>query len=245
MNDSAIPAGKRSSWQGAKTHCDNDHEFTEANTYIRPNGFRDCRACMRDRRRKHQANVTAKCSYCRTRPAWAKGLCSMHYRMVRIYGVPCTGRLDPELIRERRTAHFRTNVDERAPEECWPWTGGMGKGGYGQVAWFDETRTATVPAHRAAYELAFGKIPPGDPDDPTQVDHTCHDPKVCKLKTDCPHRRCCNPAHLEAVPRSVNFERSDRSRPGNGGHPNSHGRKCEAGCTCGRHRSQPLLPATG
>ncbi len=38
-----------------KTHCDHGHEFTEANTYIRPNGNRDCRACIRDRVRRYTA----------------------------------------------------------------------------------------------------------------------------------------------------------------------------------------------
>lgn len=37
----------------AKTHCDNDHEFTPENTLLRPDGSRKCRACKRegDRRR--------------------------------------------------------------------------------------------------------------------------------------------------------------------------------------------------
>lgn len=36
----------------AKTHCDSGHEFTEANTYYRPDRTgRQCRACRRDRKR--------------------------------------------------------------------------------------------------------------------------------------------------------------------------------------------------
>lgn len=31
------------------THCINGHEFTHANTYIRPSGHRDCRTCIRAR----------------------------------------------------------------------------------------------------------------------------------------------------------------------------------------------------
>lgn len=42
------------SYNTAKTHCINGHEFTEDNTYIRPRG-RECRACIRDRQRKRRA----------------------------------------------------------------------------------------------------------------------------------------------------------------------------------------------
>lgn len=31
------------------THCSNGHEYTDANTYVRPGGHRDCRACIRSR----------------------------------------------------------------------------------------------------------------------------------------------------------------------------------------------------
>lgn len=31
------------------THCKHGHEFTTENTYIRPNGNRDCRQCVRER----------------------------------------------------------------------------------------------------------------------------------------------------------------------------------------------------
>jgi len=38
----------------AQTHCLHGHEFNAANTYVRPEGWRICRACMRERwRRKH------------------------------------------------------------------------------------------------------------------------------------------------------------------------------------------------
>jgi len=32
----------------AKTHCASGHEFTPDNTYVRPNGARDCRVCKRE-----------------------------------------------------------------------------------------------------------------------------------------------------------------------------------------------------
>lgn len=36
----------------AITHCANGHEYTPENTYIRPNGQRDCRICNADRQRR-------------------------------------------------------------------------------------------------------------------------------------------------------------------------------------------------
>lgn len=36
-----------------KTHCGNGHEFTAANTYMRPDGGRDCRACKREAQRRY------------------------------------------------------------------------------------------------------------------------------------------------------------------------------------------------
>lgn len=80
---------------------------------------------------------------------------------------------------------------------CWIWTGFIGEAGYGQsrhdVAFAQRYvngrrrggRTAAV--HRVVYELLVGPIPDG-----LQIDHRCR----VKL--------CCNPAHLEAVTRSVN-----------------------------------------
>jgi hypothetical protein len=34
-----------------KTHCKRRHEFTPENTYVFPNGYRQCRICYRDRAR--------------------------------------------------------------------------------------------------------------------------------------------------------------------------------------------------
>ena len=38
-----------------KTHCKNGHEFTAANTYVRPQGGRDFRACASARQRVYAA----------------------------------------------------------------------------------------------------------------------------------------------------------------------------------------------
>lgn len=41
-------------WQAAKTHCPEGHPYDEANTYVSPNGGRNCRACTRVRNREAQ-----------------------------------------------------------------------------------------------------------------------------------------------------------------------------------------------
>jgi hypothetical protein len=41
------------------THCKHGHEFTPANTYIRPSGHRDCRACICVRTRRYKARRAA------------------------------------------------------------------------------------------------------------------------------------------------------------------------------------------
>ena len=44
-----------------KTHCKNGHEYTDENTYIRPDGNRDCRECVGERgRRYHQRKKKAE-----------------------------------------------------------------------------------------------------------------------------------------------------------------------------------------
>jgi hypothetical protein len=54
------------------------------------------------------------------------------------------------------------------------------------------------------FEAFNGEIPEGH-----EPDHLCHDPAVCKLGDDCPHRACGNPAHMKAVPWPVNRARSN------------------------------------
>jgi len=53
----AVSEDARGTWAGrlyghntnaGKTHCGKGHRFDEANTYIRPNGHRRCRACNRE-----------------------------------------------------------------------------------------------------------------------------------------------------------------------------------------------------
>lgn len=79
---------------------------------------------------------------------------------------------------------------EKTPTGCWLWTGVTGSDGYGRRKF----KGAKPVVHRVAYELFIGPIPPG-----MQIDHVCHNNSGCALNRECPHRRCINPDHLEAV----------------------------------------------
>jgi len=67
----------------------------------------------------------------------------------------------------------RVNIGKR--NECWKWTGGKNRGGYGRF--FFEYRAYSV--HRLAYELAYRKLS-----------------QKTLVKQTCENRLCCNPNHL-------------------------------------------------
>lgn len=168
-------------------------------------------------------------------PVLARGWCSKHYQRWWKYGDPLT----TTRIRDNNgwENDLAARVDRRGPDECWPWTGPTHKG-YGCLH--------GVRVHRVAYRLAFGDIPDG-----LQVDHTCHNrDETCKGGSSCPHRRCCNPRHLEAVTTAQNVLRGKSLRAVNArkseclrGHPfdavntyvRSNGRHCKQ-CALYRQR---------
>lgn len=94
----------------------------------------------------------------------------------------------PERVIERIKA--RIVVDEG---ECWLWSRSLTRG-YGQIGWHESGEPKRALTHRAMYEALVGDIPAG-----LNLDHRCHEPAVCRpaRAIDCPHRRCCNPAHLK------------------------------------------------
>lgn len=146
--------------------------------------------------------LIAKCSVasCAYIGRLRRGWCGLHYDRWRQHGDPLYKRPTAE---DRFWALVNKNgpIPEHRPElgPCWLWRS-RGSTGYGS---FSLGTGKSIAAHRYAYELLVHSIPDG-----LQVDHLCHHPDWCDLGTNCPHRRCVNPAHLEPVPAWVNLMRS-------------------------------------
>lgn len=132
------------------------------------------------------------------------------------------------------------------PDGCWPFAGFILPQGYGRLG-------RNLMAHRIAWEVAHGRpVPEG-----LVIDHACHnaDPD-CRDDKDCLHRRCVNPAHLEAVTQRLNIVRGKGFAGDNAakthcvhGHeftagntyipPKRYGRQCR---TCRNDRLRELRP---
>lgn len=88
-----------------------------------------------------------------------------------------------------------------SPNECWQWKGTKTKAGYGTFT-IGPGRTST--AHRVAWMLVFGALPPVGMD----LDHLCH------------NKGCVNPAHCEIVTHAENCRRrASRTTHCPRGHP--------------------------
>ncbi len=108
-----------------------------------------------------------------------RGMCNTCYQRWRA-ATPLANRQRPTMV-ER----FRVKVDQRGPNDCWPWTGGRSDNGYGAF----RIAGKTVGAHRVAYLIEYGVLP-------ETADHDCHNRSDCLGGSTCVHRPCCNPAHL-------------------------------------------------
>lgn len=82
-------------------------------------------------------------------------------------------------------------VEKDRATSCWVWTGAIQKGGYGTISIATAKKAL---AHRTAYELFVGPIPPDK-----ELHHTCA------------NRPCVNPAHLEPVVRFTHIHLEPRS----------------------------------
>lgn len=75
----------------------------------------------------------------------------------------------------RSTEHFWSLIRKLGPDNCWLWSGATNRDGYGRRG----TGYGDNLAHRHAWKLTNGPIPPG-----LCVLHKCDNPL------------CCNPSHL-------------------------------------------------
>lgn len=135
----------------------------------------------------------------------ARGLCSTHISRTR-FGQPLD---DPLREQHPRTEErFWASVDTSGgPEACWPWTGDIDDKGYGRAFKAPESASRHQGAYRIAWFYTFGEVPSG-----LHLDHVCHTEDVsCRLGSRCPHRRCCNPSHLEPVTPGENTRRGRQS----------------------------------
>lgn len=104
---------------------------------------------------------------------------------------------------------FWAKVSTRAEGECWLWTAYIGHHGYGKL----RVGGRYVRAHKWSYERFVGRVPDG-----LVLDHLCHGrDKSCPGGSDCLHRRCVNPTHLEPVTQKVNSQRGYTGRHFAGG----------------------------
>lgn len=85
-------------------------------------------------------------------------------------------------LTEMDLARFWAKVDRRGADECWPWTAGGNRQGYGIMRF----GRINCMAHRVSFVIANGHQP-GD-----CVCHRCDNPP------------CCNPAHLWSGTRAEN-----------------------------------------
>lgn len=78
-------------------------------------------------------------------------------------------------------------VDQRGPDECWPWKGCITQSGYGRT-WIDDVG---YYAHRVIFDLA----------NPGQIILKAPTNRKAKgfLMHTCDNRICCNPAHLKVA----------------------------------------------
>lgn len=120
---------------------------------------------------------------------------TMNYTMIDAADLHIRSRSASASIDDRLWARVKRGT----ANECWPWTAHTSKDGYGKVRYAGQL----MYVHRLAYIETFGPVPDG-----TEIDHTCHNGTNCTIKP-CPHRACCNPAHLEAVVHATNTERGN------------------------------------
>lgn len=101
-----------------------------------------------------------------------------------------------ETFDAKAKARFWSKVSPAPADACWVWHGAANQRGYGNVGKKVGEKTFTYLAHRVAYELTFGPVPPG-----MDLDHLCRT------------TGCVNPTHLEPVTFLANMRRRYADSP--------------------------------
>jgi HNH endonuclease len=96
--------------------------------------------------------------------------------------------------------------ESTGPDRCWQWLGAT-RNGYGKIICQADHKRTYVTAHRLAWELFNGPIPPG-----LDVLHRCDNPA------------CCNPAHLFLGTHSDNMRDREAKGRHNAPRGSNHGR---------------------
>lgn len=91
---------------------------------------------------------------------------------------------------------FWSKIARGSRDECWPWNAAKNSAGYGHIIFQGKNHLA----HRIAYFLENGPLPPG-----LLICHTCDNPL------------CCNPDHLFQGTNADNV--ADMEAKGRGVHP--------------------------
>jgi hypothetical protein len=145
------------------------------------------------------AGIYKECSQPRCdKPVYRRDLCRKHYRRFRMYGDPAKILKMPPGMRREAIERFWSQIvigptvpDAVDDAPCWLWNGQLVRNGYG----YTQLEGRRVYVHRLAWELLRAPIP-----DELKLDHVCHNKDTgCHARGRCPHRRCCNPAHLDPV----------------------------------------------